>query len=717
MVATPPTRTTHLRRALLATLATVWLVGGTIFIVQLELRESTSVEDPGRFALRLGALLLQLLIAVSATALLVWTRSRRNAERVEHQRSEEFRQLFHDASEAMFVVDKEFVVVEVNATACRLIGVTRGDVLGRPLTNLVPADELAARPMHIAELQAGEKVLSERTLLRKDGTAITAEVSMQQLPDGRFLGLARDVSQRRMLEQRLRLLSRAVEESPASMVITDPAGRIEYVNPSFSKITGWSLAEAVGNTPSILKSGQTPLATYHELWEAIRTGREWQGELINRRKNGEFFPWLLSVHPILGEEGEVEYFLGVGEDVTESRAAERALAETRTELYQAQRMEALGRLAGGVAHDFNNLLGIILGYSDLLAPTLDEGSEGREQISEIRKATVRAADLTRQLLAFSRRQVLAVRVVDVAALLEDSRKMLGRLLPESIELRLEVAPELWSVRADSTQLVQVLINLAVNARDAMPLGGRLAIAAGNAQLVEEEAAAKGLAAGGYVCLTVRDSGQGMTPDVVEQAFEPFFTTKAAMGGTGLGLATVYGIVQQLGGCVEIASSPAHGTTLTLYLPRSAGEASGAGAMHPLAVGRKVQGTILVVEDLAPLRRLVELMLKQIGYRVFTAASAREALALAGEGGLEFDLLLSDIVMPGMDGRDLARLMRSARPALRVVLMTGYADLLAESSDLNELGADAIVQKPFARTQIERVLADVLGIPDGGGKVS
>jgi CheY-like chemotaxis protein len=257
----------------------------------------------------------------------------------------------------------------------------------------------------------------------------------------------------------------------------------------------------------------------------------------------------------------------------------------------------------------------------------------------------------------------------------------------------------------------------VNSRDAMPLGGRLAIAAGNVELVEEAAAAKGLAAGGYVCLTVRDSGQGMTPDVVEQAFEPFFTTKAAMGGTGLGLATVYGIVQQLRGCVEIESSPAHGTTLTLYLPRSEGDSNGAGAMHPLAADRKVQETILVVEDLAPLRRLVELMLTKIGYRVFTAASAREALALAGEGGLEFDLLLSDIVMPGMDGRDLARLMRSARPGLRVVLMTGYAELLAESSELQELGADAIVQKPFARAQIERVLADVLAASDDGGKVS
>jgi CheY-like chemotaxis protein len=291
--------------------------------------------------------------------------------------------------------------------------------------------------------------------------------------------------------------------------------------------------------------------------------------------------------------------------------------------------------------------------------------------------------------------------------------MLSRLCP-SVELRLDVAPELWPVRAGSTQLVRVPILLAVNARRH---AARRAAAITAATPNLEEAALR-RAGRGRLCLPDgRDSGEGMTPDIVEQAFEPFFTTKAATGGTGLGLATVYGIVQQLGGCVEIESSPAHGTTLTLYLPRSAGDSSGAGAMHPLAADRKVQGTILVVEDVAPLRKLVELMLTQIGYRVFTAASAHEALALAGEGGLEFDLLLSDIVMPGMDGRDLARLMRSVRPALRVVLMTGYADLLAESSDLDELGADAIVQKPFARAQIERVLADVLGMSEDGGKVS
>ena len=210
------------------------------------------------------------------------------------------------------------------------------------------------------------------------------------------------------------------------MVITDAMGLIEYVNPSFSRVTGWSQAEAVGQTPAILKSDRTPPAVYRGLWKAIAAGSEWQGELTNRRKNGELFPWLLSVHPILDEEGKIEHFLGVGEDATERRTAERTLAETRAELHQAQKMDALGRLAGGVAHDFNNLLGIILGYTDMLGASLKDGAEEKEELGEVRKAVLRAADLTRQLLAFSRRQVLEVRVVELAC---SARRMAQDALP------------------------------------------------------------------------------------------------------------------------------------------------------------------------------------------------------------------------------------------------------------------------------------------------
>ncbi len=581
MGASSASRTARNRQYLLGVLAVVWLFGGAVFIARLEMLEVERGESRGEGLLRLGGLTLQLLIAVSATALLLWTLRGRRLDRLETQRSEEFRQLFFDASEAMFVIDRNLVLLEINAAGSRMTGFTRDEILGRTMLEMVSQAELHANPMRLADLRAGVKVVSERTLIRKDGSAALTEVSIQQLPDGRLLGVARDISQR------------------------------------------------------------------------------------------------------------------------------RALDELRMQLQQAQKMEALGRLAGGVSHDFNNLLGIILGYSDLLAAGLAEGAEGREELAEIRKAVLRAAELTHQLLAFSRRQVLEVRVVDLAALLEDSRKMLARLLPESIELRLEVAQGLWSVRADSTQLVQVLVNLAVNARDAMPLGGQLEILADNRALAEVEAQAHGLAVGDFVRIQVADTGHGMTADVIDHAFEPFFTTRAAAGGTGLGLATVYGIVQQLDGCVEIESSPTRGTTLSLFLPRVQGGASGERVLPPAASGGVILATVLVVEDLAPLRHLVERMVRQIGYRVYSAASAQEALTLAGEGGVEIDLLLSDIVMPGMDGRDLARLMKAVRPKLRIVLMTGYSELFAETSDVHELGVDAIVQKPFSRSQIETVLADVL----------
>lgn len=707
MNGTVAARTARHRQLLLAALAVAWLVGGAIFIFQLELREFAPGEDRSAFALRHGALILQMLIAVSSTALLLWTRHQRRVERLARQHAEEFRQLFHKAVEAMFVTSADLSLIEVNDAAVALTGYSRDEMLAMRLNDFVPADEMAARPFRVTDLLAGVRIESERCIVCKDGEQRSVEFSVQRLPDGRILGVVRDVTRRRAVERRLRLLSRALEESPAAMVITDIDGRIEFINPSFSKVTGWSLAEAVGQTPAMLKSGRTPEAVYRELWETIRAGGEWRGEIQNRRKNGEIFPWILSVHPIIDEQGRIEHFLGVGEDASERRTAERSLEETRTALYQAQKMEALGRLAGGVAHDFNNLLGIILGCTDMLSAGMGEGSAGRVEIAEIRKAVLRASDLTRQMLAFSRRQVLEVRVVDVAGLLEDSRRMLSRLLPENIDLGLVVAPGLWSVRADSTQLVQVLINLAVNARDAMPMGGELRISAENASLDEAAAEAHGLTPADYVRLSVRDSGEGMTPDVVEHVFEPFFTTRAAVGGTGLGLATVYGIVQQLGGAIEVESSPTTGTTMLLYLPRVARGDSGERALPAGAAPPVVLARILVVEDLAPLRLLVERMLTQIGYAVHSAASAQEALALTGEGGLEFDLLLSDIVMPGMDGRDLARLMKAARPGIRIVLMTGYSDLFAESSNPQDLGVEAIVQKPFSRDQISQVLARVL----------
>ncbi len=616
----------------------------------------------------------------------------------------------------MFVADPELTILEVNEAAVRLTGYPRDEMVGSFLPKLIPAEELAARPLRLAELHSGRRVESERRIRRADGTLIVAEFSVRQLADGRVFGVVRDVSQRRANEKRLRLLSRALEVCPAAMLITDPSGVIEYVNPRFTQITGWSLAEAAGKTPAVLKSGQTPAATYREMWEAIRGGSEWRGEIINRRRNGEIFPWVLSIHPVFDEGGRIDHFLGVGEDATERRATERTLEETRNELYQARKMEALGRLAGGVAHDFNNLLGVILGYSELLSATLPEGSEGREQLGEVGNAVKRAADLTRQLLAFSRRQVLAVRVVDLSTLLEESRKMLARLLPESIEFRLVIEPDLWSVRADATQLVQVLVNLAVNSRDAMPLGGLLEIGARNVVLGGDGAAAHGLEAGDYVCLSVRDSGVGMTPDIRERAFEPFFTTKEAAGGSGLGLATVYGIVQQLGGCVEIDSAPARGTAFTLFVPRSTVKASGEHALALPSESQVLQQRILVVEDLAPLRKLVEQMLLRLGYQVVTAASAREALDIAGEAGVEIDVLLSDIVMPGMDGRELARLLKTARPKMHVILMTGYSDLLADLTDPRELGADAVVQKPFSRSDIARTLSEVLSGPSSDGEV-
>jgi len=767
-----------------------------------------------------------LLLALWSTALLFWTRWSRALERRERSSAEVFREFFEQAADGIFVTDAELLILDANPAACRLIGFAREELLGRSATRLILPEELAAQPLRTDRIDEGP-LRRERTIVHRDGHPVTVEVGAQRLSDSRILGFVRDVSERRRSEEWLRLLSRALDESPAAEVITDRQGRIEYVNQRFAEITGWSAREVIGQTPKVLASGHTPEEVYRELWATILAGREWRGELVNRRKNGELYHWSLHIQPMLDENGEVHRLIGVGEDVSEQRryrerfrlarklarmgvweldtlkqelwwsvetyeifgapaetfrpslegfvamvhaedrervraaldravrgvesmdleyrfvrrdgeqrwartvcdvvhdgmsrplsvlgvvlditeqhGYEAALSAAREQLLHSQKMDALGRLAGGVAHDFNNLLSIVLGYAELLSPRFAEGSEERQQVDEVRAAVGRASDLTRQLLAFSRRQVLDLRVVEPGEILQQTQRLLRRVMPENIEFSLDRPPELWRVRADPTQLVQVLINLAVNARDAMPAGGRLEIVARNERLAGKERAEQKLPPGDYLRLEVRDSGAGMTPEVASRVFEPFFTTKGDQGGTGLGLATVYGIVQQLGGDIRIESVAGTGTTFVLLLPRARREESGEIELAPPPLAPST-GTVLVVEDMAPLRKMLCRMLEDLGFDVLTAESADQALVRSREHAGAIDVLLSDIVMPGMDGRELARLLKAERTDLRIILMSGYSELLAEAGSAAELGADAVLQKPFASAQIRRTLGEVM----------
>jgi nitrogen-specific signal transduction histidine kinase/CheY-like chemotaxis protein len=400
------------------------------------------------------------------------------------------------------------------------------------------------------------------------------------------------------------------------------------------------------------------------------------------------------------------YYEGLVEDLTERRQAEEALRAAEGRLLQAAKLEAVGRLAGGVAHDFNNLLGVIMGYADLMARRLPPEDPLRRNVQEIQKAAERASNLTKQLLAFSRRQVLQPRVLDLHQTLREVESMLQRLIGEDVALVTVLREDVGRVKADPGQIQQVLMNLAVNARDAMPEGGTLTVETTNVDLSEDYARRHlGVVPGPYVQLAVSDTGVGMTPEVQAHIFEPFFTTKTPEKGTGLGLATVYGIIKQSGGNIWVYSEPGRGTTFKVYLPRVDETAPANVLVDPPPDPRRGQETVLLVEDDDKVREVVSLALRDAGYTVLEAHGGVAALALAGRRE-PIHLVITDLVMPGMSGRELVEQWRERHPETRALFMSGYTDATAPRQ--GGLGSDAaFIQKPFAPNALARKVREVL----------
>jgi PAS domain S-box-containing protein len=495
-------------------------------------------------------------------------------------------------------------------------------------------------------------------------------------------------------------LAAAITQAPVSVVVTDPGAAIIYVNPAFERLTGYTAAEAIGQNTRLLKSGKHDVEFYRQMWETLLRGEVWTGRLINRRKDGTLFTEEARIAPVHDTAGSLVNYVAVKRDVTSEM-------ELQERLLSAEKMEAIGRLAGGVAHDFNNLLGIITGYADLAQRGLPADDPVYSKLGQIGKAAERAAGLTRQLLAFSRKQILQPRVLDLNLLVSEMEKMLQRLVREDIQLVVTLSPRVGNVTADPAQIQQVLLNLVANARDAMPGGGRLGIRTASAEFDAAYAASHPPARPGrYVMLAVSDTGEGMSAEIQARLFEPFFTTKELGKGTGLGLATVYGVVKQSGGHIFVYSEPGLGTTFKIYLPLVEQDAT----MEPLeteaAEGVRGSETILVAEDEPMLREVVREALAGEGYRVLLARDAAEALQTADEHQGEIHLLLSDVVMPGFTGVDVAEQLRPTRPRMKVLFISGYAD--APMLQWGRIGVrPAFLGKPFGSGQLLRKVRAVL----------
>lgn len=523
----------------------------------------------------------------------------------------------------------------------------------------------------------------------------------------RALTEAENWRERRRAEEELRKLSRAVEQSASTIIITDTQGYIEYANPRFTETTGYTLEEAIGEHTHILKSGHVPTEIYQQMWQTILAGKEWRGEFLNKKKNGELYWEAVSISPIKTTDGTITHFLAVKEDITDQKQAEETRARLEEQLRQAQKMESIGRLAGGVAHDFNNLLTVIQGYADLMETAIPAGDPQLKDLEQIRLASERAAALTRQLLAFSRQQVLAPTILDLNDLVANLHKMLGRLIGEDIALTTVLQPGLWLITADPGQIEQVIMNLVVNARDAMPTGGRLTIETGNiyldADYIETDFEAP---TGPCVILTVKDTGHGMDKSTLARIFEPFYTTKESGQGTGLGLATVYGIVKQSGGHITVQSKPGDGTTFNIFLPVTTNAAVNQAKSQPQLQTRGGHETILLAEDEETVRFLLRRTLQDEGYTILEARSGSEALSLAAHHQGQIDMLLTDVIMPQMSGRELAELLKTQRPQLKVLFISGYTNdaMVRHGVQAAEIN---LLFKPFSPGQLVSRVREVL----------
>jgi PAS domain S-box-containing protein len=633
--------------------------------------------------------------------------TRKQAEQELKATANRLKAVLDNAPIGVDIVDRDGRVVESNAEFRRITGFSGDELLGMNFKDITHPEDLQ-RNLELFDgltLGATQTYTLEKRYIRKDGESIWVRLIGSELSDEQRIGIVEDITERRRAEQafaeseeRLRTI---VELAPDGIFVVSDLGEIIEVNQAACKQLGYTRGQLLQLKIFDFISPRFAQRVAARLRGDVPSGSY---ESAHVRADGVEVPVELSVTKIMF--GGQPAFLGITRDTSDRKRAEEQRAMLEKELRHAQKMEAVGRLAGGIAHDFNNLLMIIQSYTEMLQDSLPADDTLQKNTQEIMAAANRAASLTRQMLAYSRKQILSPVVLELNVVIDETAKMLRRLIGEDIELRVSAAESLWAIEADSDQIVQVLMNLCVNARDAMPRGGTLTVATGNVTVKEGSIGGQppGVVPGDYVRLSVADTGTGISKEMQGRIFDPFFTTKEVGKGTGLGLAMVYGIVKQSGGHVWVDSELGRGTCFTIYLPRTKRAIVPEMPAKTEAQPRGT-GTILVAEDEEALRVAMCGYLRSLGYTVLEASSGKQALSIASQEG-HIDLLITDLVMPGMNGRELSQLLGSLRLDLRTICMSGYSDDPVSRHDINELGA-AFLQKPFSLGTLARKVRGTL----------
>ena len=663
-------------------------------------------KDGSVFSLEISASFLSYGDMEYACAFMRDVTERKLMEDSRRMSEERFHALFESAGDAIVIVRD--TIIDCNGKTLEMFGCGRNEILGKTLALFSPecqsggersVEDAAAKTK--ACLQ-GIPQFFEWKYLRADGTPFDAEVSLTKIDirgEAYLQAIIRDITGRKRTEEDLRRLSVAIEQAAEEVIITDVEGTIQYVNPAFEAISGYSRQEAVGQTPRLVKSGVHDRAFYENLWNTIKGGDIWTGQITNRRKDGVLIEEDAIISPLVDSSGSLTGYISLKRDITEE-------VRLHSQLRQAQKMESVGTLAGGIAHDFNNILTALIGYATLLQMKMEEDSPLMPYIEQVLSASEKAADLTRSLLTFSRQQTVTLAPLDLNDAIRSTEKLLKRLLTEDIDLRTTFTGKSTVVMADRSQVDQILFNLITNARDAMPKGGVLSLETAVVDMDRRFIGTFGFGEPGrYVLVSVSDTGTGMDAATREKIFDPFFTTKELGRGTGLGLATVYGIVKQHNGYITVDSQPKRGTTFHIYLP--AVDLRAKSKEHEAPAVRGGEELILIAEDDGEVRRFMCDVLKRYGYRIVEAVDGEDAVRrFRNHAGV--DLVILDSVMPKRNGREAYEEIRGIDPHARVLFMSGYTRDIVLDKGVEE-GTFNFIAKPLL---IDKLLAKVREVLDG-----
>ncbi len=617
-----------------------------------------------------------------------------------------FDKLFHASSHLMTITTvKDGRIIDINETSASLGGFTRKEMIGRVSSEIGLFADAKQRERMIRKLQEDGRVHNlEMKVRTKTGELRTVLLSADPITlkdEECFLGISIDITERKKADESLRQTlawqAAIFEGSRDGILISDKSAKIVAANAAACELTGYSKQELLKMRASDLQTEAdlTELAVLHD---RILAGEDIQGETIITTKDGRCIDAEFGHQRVL--ISGVPYVHTIARDVSSRKLLE-------AQLLQAQKMEAIGALAGGVAHDFNNLLSVIKGYTELLLDGFDQNDSRRQDLEQIEKASQRAVSLTSQLLAFSRKQILQPEILNLGAAIAEMSTMLRRLIGEDVELITLAEPNLGLINADPGQIQQIVMNLTVNARDAMPQGGKLIIEAANADLDERSVRTRPMMGKGpYVVLAISDNGIGMDAAIRSRIFEPFFTTKEKGKGTGLGLSTVYGIVKQSNGFIWVYSEPGKGTTFKIYFPRVRSEVNQAAGTKKIKHEDEGSETVLLVEDETSVRALASRILCERGYSVLQAGDGVEALRVARDFNGEIDLVLTDVVMPGISGRTLVARLESLRPGIKSLYMSGYTDTAIVDHGILDSKV-AFLQKPFTVQSLAHKVREVI----------